>query len=688
MQTILTKKEFLTLYVIYYFNLLIFLLASFSPNHRIWGINCWGYFPIYIPISLFIMCGTIPLLVHFINHNRREEPNLEITQLPSLNIYWFVISFIIIAFVFVFYFMRSHTHFLGDGYSLLANTSSDKMIFKTRDFGEMVIHQFIYSLLKGHNEKQALMTYQLISYFGGTLFLISVSLTAFKLFNSLKKRLLLFLGVASGGYMLLFFGYVENYSLFITMVLIFSLAGILITNQKINKWFILIPLTLALFMHIFGVILIPASIYLLSLDTKLSKIIKSFDNKFKTFISLIILATGIWVFLYFYNSSYFFRFAFVAPFKNRFTLEGYTLFSIKHIVDFLNLMMLLLPSLPIIIASFYFLRPKKILNKRESILFLILLISSVGIVFIIDPKLGMPRDWDLLSFSGIPLIIYSYYFLLKNHSVKTNYNYPLLIALSIVINFSILIPRAVTQIKPELALKNVNNYIKLDPKKNLNAHIIIQDYLLKHPKYLSVIPNFSNWTKNYPEWKLNQKGEELEEKNLFKQAIPYFKKAILSHPAYTLSYNGLGLSYLSLKKYDSALEYLKIANGLNPLSATILNNLGTAYFYNRNFKQAEKFWLKSSSINKQVYQPLLNLLKLYKALNQKQKYFKTLIEISTKPNVPNIFIKKLADFYLENGDFKNAGKTYLKALKNGLDTTYVIKQITNHPELKKYLPSY
>ena len=38
----------------------------------------------------------------------------------------------------------------------------------------------------------------------------------------------------------------------------------------------------------------------------------------------------------------------------------------------------------------------------------IMLVCCLGAVFVLDPKLGMPRDWDLFSFAGVPFVVLCY----------------------------------------------------------------------------------------------------------------------------------------------------------------------------------------------------------------------------------------------------------------------------------------
>ncbi|MCK4461803.1 MAG: hypothetical protein KAW46_08350, partial [candidate division Zixibacteria bacterium] len=124
----------------------------------------------------------------------------------------------------LFYFLRARTHFLGDGYTLLSSLATDQATaMKIREYGESLLHIWLENLIGGDGQAAALLSYQIISIAAGLLFVIVTALFASKLFERTADRVLFLLGVCTGGYMLLFFGYVENYSLFVLSVLVYTL---------------------------------------------------------------------------------------------------------------------------------------------------------------------------------------------------------------------------------------------------------------------------------------------------------------------------------------------------------------------------------------------------------------------------------------------------------------------------------
>ena len=135
--------------------------------------------------------------------------------------------------------------------------------------------------------------------------------------------LLFLLGLASGGYMLLFFGYVENYAMFVLTVALFVLVGVGVARDRISMWYVLPVLVLSVFFHVFGIALIPGAVYLFLVNTRLGRKLAGLQLGTKAFIAFIVLVTAAVVYYCAYTSSYYLRFA-VLPFVgDRFTVEGH-----------------------------------------------------------------------------------------------------------------------------------------------------------------------------------------------------------------------------------------------------------------------------------------------------------------------------------------------------------------------------
>ncbi|MFQ5608381.1 MAG: hypothetical protein ACE5GA_10570, partial [Candidatus Zixiibacteriota bacterium] len=235
---------------LYYFSLLALVFFSIFPEGRTWGLNVWAYHPLFFQVAVFVVGALAPLMFLSVRAKRAE-------QTPT-NTHPRDISrkLVIIALTGVsaagFYLLRGTTHFLGDGYTLLSELASDLPLIKGREIGESLLHIWLKNALPGSPGEAALGSFQVISIFSGVGFVLIVAYLSHRLTNQITKGILLSLGLLSGGYMLLFFGYVENYSMFLLSVTVFCLTGILAARSLISWRWALLALGAASLLHVLG----------------------------------------------------------------------------------------------------------------------------------------------------------------------------------------------------------------------------------------------------------------------------------------------------------------------------------------------------------------------------------------------------------------------------------------------------
>ena len=663
-------------YFAYSLTLSAFFVSSFFPELRLWGINHWAYLP---EIWRYILFGLgLLILISVILLNNREE-NFE-KKLNSLTdkTYYIFSAILIVGLTACFILFRVKTYFLGDGYTIFSQLASDNPFIKQREIGEALIHIWVKNMF-GTGKEAALLSFQSISIISGLLLIITSAYFSKLLFKKNIERIIFLSGVCTGGYMLLYFGYVEYYSIFVLSVLLYSFIGLLIAKEKLNRWFILPALFFSIFLHIMGVTLIPSAIYLFFSNSKTANFISKFkaSTKYLSGTVLIILLSA--VFYYFYSHYYFFRFSLVPLVADRFTIEGYTMFSDNHIIDFINLLFILIPSLLILTATIYTKDINKIF-KHTSIRFLILMIlSTSGAAFIFDPKLGMPRDWDLFSFAGIPIVIFLFFvpFILKN---KRNKITILLVSL----NCLILIPKIKCQNEPENSIKQVNQYINFDKKKNRPTIASIKNYYDKLGDKNSSKKYQAKWINEYPEMQLLENALSLKNSGKFHQSISLYHNVIKINPIIGGSYLHIGDCYIYLKNYDSALFYLKIADGMNPNNPTTLHNFATIYLNIGKIKKAEETWLKAINIDDTTAIYLFGLSSLYKQKKDYENWFIYLDKASKLNNCPYYVFSELGEYYLLKKDYRKAATNFESALIRGLDKRYMNSVFKDSPLLKPY----
>lgn len=664
-------------FAVYYLILVLMLAASFSPGHRTWGFNHWAYYPSFVAIGLFLVGALAPFILSL--WRKKFEADIDDADNSKAFTGWAAV--IIAVFMVLFFILRASTHYLGDGYQLLGNLATVNPWIKIRNLGEELIHKLVFNLLSGEESVRSLRSFQIVSYASGLGFLVSAAYAAGRLFERNMERVLFVLGLASSGYMLLFFGYVENYSVFVTMVMIYALAGLLVVNGKLKRWYLLIPLVLAILTHAFGVMLIPSAVYLLVAGTKAGDSIKVLDFKVKALISAAALIVGGIAFWYFYTNVYFFRFAFVPLVANRFTIESYTLFSAKHLIDILNLCFLLLPSFVMFIVIAMFQSTKKAAFGRDSLFLIILSASALGAAVLFDPKLGMPRDWDLFSFMGVPAALMCYYLLLKSRSVS---GFHLKAAvLAIVLGLVVLLPRAVGRAGGEIEISHVENYIRLDVQKNKNLVWKLKDHYSVQGDTAQVRLLDEQWRRDFPERSLNEKGVARKEAGDYAGAVVFFRAAVEANPMHAPTYATLAQCYRYLGMLDSALTMLEIADGINPNSSFVSSEFAYVYRQQGNYTAAERDFQRAISIDNNNLEAYLGLLELYWSSGQVEKHNVLLVEAAAHPDAPGIIHKLLGDELLRRQMFREADFHYRTAIAKGLDSTQVRDILERINQLKK-----
>ncbi|MFH1373405.1 MAG: tetratricopeptide repeat protein [bacterium] len=666
---------------LYYVVLLTYLCGAFFPEIRIWGFNWWAYYPDGIQWGLFGIGAVAPAFALVTRWSRQYEADERKAASRGHAFGIFAISAPLL-FGALFYILRVKTHFLGDGYTLLTSLAADHATaLKVREIGESLAHIWLKDILPGSDIGSALLSYQIISILSGFVFVAATVIISTRLFPISTPRVLFVLGVCSGGYMLLYFGYVENYSLFLTAVGVYTMVGILAAESRVATWLILIPVAAAIFFHIFGVVLLPSAAYLILSSTRVGgKWRRSFRRTKALIVGLACVLLAV-IFYHYYTTSYFFRFALVPVVSDKFTIEGYTLFSSKHLLDYLNLNLLLLPGLPIMASAAWLLWHKSLVREFWFKFSAILVLSVLGAVFVFDPRLGMPRDWDLFAFSGVPIGVASYYLLLSR-SDKTRLRRDAVI-LSITLGALSLFPRVYAQNVPETAVQHVLNYKKLDSAKCRNAQWLLKEYYaLTGDHWIEQIRQ-THWKGTYEQDRLLLVGIDAMNEGNFSAAVSAFDRACKIDPSFWNAWVSLGGCYYELGLFDKALSALDIAEGYNPHSAGMLSNRAGAYTRLGKYGQAEDGFRRALEIDTSSIGPYVGLIRLYRITKQEALYRQYLMRATNRLDVPPMWLKELGDYMVSKGDFSAAADGYRRAMEKGLDSSYVRETAELYPQLKE-----
>jgi hypothetical protein len=580
----------------------------------------------------------------------------------------------------LFYLLRAETHFLGDGYALLSTLATETPLIKGRGLGEGLLHLWVSNLVGGPSESAALASYRMISIGSGLLFCAITTYLAFRIMDSLTKRVLLLVGIVSGGYALMFFGYVENYAVFLVSVLAFLSAGLLIVSGKLNRWWIVAPLLFALFFHLFGVSLCVPALYVLLHGSGLGNRIQKLSAATKLVLSVAIGGGLVAAGGYFYFTDLYVRLMILPIFSNIFVVDSYTLFSWRHLVDLVNLLFMLVPGILVLLPTFYFVWKSRN-TRRPALLFLaIATFCAAGAIFIIDPKLGMTRDWDLLSFAGLPLNM-----LLFIAALSSTRNAVAGPVLAIALGLLSLLPRAFVLHSPERGLQQIEQYINLDPGRSRPALKLLGELSQKEGSRAGVDKWQNEATTRFPGIRLVYSAKNLSGQGNYLEAKRVLSVALKSNATFADAWLMLSQCYVNERNLDSALICARISDGLNPYNPATLEQMAFSYFMLQKYDQAEEIWLAQSKRDSAWSNPLYGLACIAKRKGDAARYQEYLIKAVSKSDAPPQFSMELADHYLASGQIRPAAAALQQAQQRGLNPKLIEERVSRYPQLKQWL---
>ncbi len=357
------------------------LAASLNPGWFLWGLSSAGYFPgwlrIVICAALIALCIP-PIFKAIANYLSLTAESISEKQ-------WLLIyGAIFIALMLLFYIFSSKNHLLGDGYIILGTITQGKMFSPTEPL-DYFLHHLVFALIGG--ETGAHLSYVLTGYLSGAAFILIIFL-----FFRNKAGFVFSLGAAFGfAVMQYFFGYVENYTVSLVLIFLYLVYGWRdLSGNKVSPVTIVI-LALAIGFNVHNAIFILSLAYLFLRKNDSPRLMA-------LCVSLIIIlpVLGL-IYLRLFTQLNILE-IFVPPIQT--SQNPYYLLSARHIGDLLNLMLLDFPLLiicPLILSN---------LNKPEKGYLIWTVIPALIFVIAIDPRLGAPRDWDMMSLPTAPILAF------------------------------------------------------------------------------------------------------------------------------------------------------------------------------------------------------------------------------------------------------------------------------------------
>lgn len=301
-----------------------------------------------------------------------------------------------------------------DGQALLSNIPSDvlrKGAHVTHDeMWELYLHSRFWDLTNRLSGWSVAYSYQFLSSVAGGVFLaVLVGLS----FVSLSDSRLAFVGLmVSAGYMQLFFGDVENYTLVSVWILIYVLFAYLFLSNKVGIVVPSLTLSVAMTFHLLAGWYLPSLAYLFGL---------AYQRQQKRQILLAVVVASAW----FGATLAFFHFNHL-PILDLFTKSNafadgghYLRYLTRPYPDYLwalsNLVFLLFPSLLIFLPLVVY---RRIHADPFNTFLVVSALSWLAFTFVWRAQLGVYQDWNLFAPGMIPLAVLCWHNFVRVQGLK------------------------------------------------------------------------------------------------------------------------------------------------------------------------------------------------------------------------------------------------------------------------------
>ncbi len=366
--------------------------------NQLWGIN----FAKFLPTWWLWTTILIPVLILVPSVSNRLTRHLDIWseqlfQNRGKRLSFLVLFSIILFAVWIIF--RQKAFFLGDGI-LRINLISNGEFWIPVEMGDFFIHSMVYKYFLEPFGISVAFSYHFISAASGIAFFIG----AFQLARYLcpSHLLTILLAMISSGLTVLFFGYVESYSIVAALLPYLILLALKAVDGNAGKTGFIILFIIAglihsvIFLILFGTFLIVLMVSRIKSSEQGAVLFKYLGLATVLLIVLLYLARFLEL-----------------PFAERYLMPfilrdgiGLGLFSLNYIFNIINWILLSgLVAIILFVSNLTSISVKRdIKNYKRLLLSVWLIVPSLLFILLFIPHLGGPRDWDLFALSVFLLV--------------------------------------------------------------------------------------------------------------------------------------------------------------------------------------------------------------------------------------------------------------------------------------------
>ena len=592
----------------------IHFLAFLMPGARLWGINHLVFLP--SAYTLAYVLGGLCVAAMFFPSLREAGAKLYeavaewLLARPS-RAKWMILA---AAALVVFWLARLPVFVLGDSIPAMANIGSDKpAIFKWSEMGAIYAAYLVAQIIPYTGARLGEYAYGVIAVGSGAVTVYFFCCLAYEIGKDAAGRLFMLCLILGAGWIVLFFGYTENYPIlwpFMSAYLYFSVQFL---REKGSLVWPTVMLLAALILHLQTLFFLASFPLLLVARGKPARFYAAHKKAIRLAAAVACVAVAFAI-IRMYQDSQELRSYLIPLLNGRPPAADYSLFSPTHMADILNQFFLLAPLLPLLVVLGW--KGWRVMLTDKIDLFLSLL-SLGGMIFLfgIDPKLGMGRDWDLFALVGLPPTI-----LFAKNMIDLKRLTPALYPAIAVAAAVMVFPFVAANQRYDSALANYQFLLGLDLPRSRSGMVILRNLYsdigdsARADSLDGVMREKLPVTRLIPlayslaeEGKLDEAMVLVDSVELFDPGSPefltlrgkiYLKQGKYVHAIQDLEraarlgrydsrvFSNLAEAYCRLERYDRMLGALREAQRLDPHDEYTIDGLTTAFFYLGQFDSA------------------------------------------------------------------------------------------------------
>ena len=675
------------------------ILSLFWPSSHMWGVDFLYYMPAPVQVA-FVLLAVLLFVPRFQRLCRTCATFLPFGLWGKGRRVWISRALVILIALTVFILLSSARHFLGDGYLLIQKLEAEAWQDRPRaPLTFAVIHA-----LHGAGApfwETAENTYRIYSYISGILYGLIAFIAASAFGKTIRDKTIVLAFLLTAGYMQLFFGYVENYALYMPCVLFYLILGMRALENRMPLYAPAIFLGMLLAFHQAFAVFGPSLLHLAYTAYRRRRgNVPVLKNALltATVLCLVPVCGALFVWLIGVDLHGYLGGMGGNDLLPWFTKPGpemqYGVFSVEHILDFVNQQLLAAPVACIVLV----LVRKQDLSRQPFLA--VCTVVPLFFTFVANPDLGAFRDWDIMSLPATPLTLWAVAILLKRaRDCEKLFRGAFLICGAAVLHTFLWIgvnarPDAAEarfthlldglsgdansigwmtmarfhwdweQDDPATAFDATKRFLDADPT-NINRWLTVGNIYRRMGQTPDAITHYQKAAELQPDhaapW--GNLGAAYAELGQFSNAIEYTRKALTLQPDLAKAHANLGQMYRRVGKLDKAISSLEKAAELRPKDLATHEYLADIYQDAGKNEKAIHHLERANSLRPRHVRTLVNLAIAYSDVGQNGHAIEILEEaVALQPEFATAHLN-LGAVYNRIGQYDNGIHYFNKALE-------------------------